>query len=146
MIGPEAERAGTIRYGMAAVAAAASSVVPWASVMVHKSFGVATTAPFRSRQLRAELALGGIRGPAAGGRGGGGVPAPARRGRDPESMRRELEEKLAAARTPFPAAESFAVHDLIDPRETRPLLCQWVEDIQARLGEQRTPVQFGWRP
>ncbi|MCZ6831403.1 MAG: propionyl-CoA carboxylase, partial [Gammaproteobacteria bacterium] len=62
------------------------------------------------------------------------------------TLRRELEEKLAAARTPFPAAESFAVNDLIDPRETRPLLCQWVEDIQPRLQEQVHPVRFGMRP
>ena len=65
---------------------------------------------------------------------------------DPDTMRKELEDKLAAARSPYPAAESFAVHELIDPRETRPMLCQWVEDIQARLGEAKTPVTFPMRP
>ena len=65
---------------------------------------------------------------------------------DPEAMRQELEDKLAAARSPYPAAESFAVHDLIDPRETRPLLCRWVDDIQPRLREQIQPVTFGLRP
>ena len=39
MIGPEAERNGTIRYGMAAVAAAVRATVPWASIQVHKGFG-----------------------------------------------------------------------------------------------------------
>ncbi|MCZ6828639.1 MAG: propionyl-CoA carboxylase, partial [Gammaproteobacteria bacterium] len=130
MIGPEAESAATIRYGMAAVAAAASSVVPWASVMVHKSFGVATTAHFAPDNYVLSwpsVAAGAL--PVEG-----GVAVAFRRqlarADDPETLRRELEEKLAAARTPFPAAESFAVNDLIDPRETRPLLCQWVEDIQ----------------
>ena len=65
---------------------------------------------------------------------------------DPDAMRQELEDKLAAARSPYPAAESFAVHDLIDPRETRPLLCQWVDDIQPRLRAQVQPVTFGLRP
>ena len=46
MIGPAAERDGTIRYGMAAVAAAAQATVPWASVRIHKSFGVAGAAHY----------------------------------------------------------------------------------------------------
>ncbi len=46
MIGPESEAAGTIRYGMAAVAAAAQSTVPWAVIQVHKGFGVATAAHY----------------------------------------------------------------------------------------------------
>jgi acetyl-CoA carboxylase carboxyltransferase component len=146
MIGPEAEAAGTIRYGMAAVAAAASSLVPWASVMVHKSFGVATTAHFAPDNYVLSwpsVAAGAL--PVEG-----GVAVAFRRqlaeAEDPNAMRRDLEEKLANARTPFPAAESFAVNDLVDPRETRPLLCQWVEDIQPRLREQVQPVRFGMRP
>ena len=40
MIGPDAEKSAAIRYGMSAVAAAVQSTVPWATVAVHKSFGV----------------------------------------------------------------------------------------------------------
>ena len=46
MIGTEAEKAGTIRFGTAAVLAAASSVVPWASVIVRTAHGVAEAAHF----------------------------------------------------------------------------------------------------
>ena len=46
MLGTEAEKAGTIRFGAAAVLAAASSVVPWASVIVRKAHGVAVAAHF----------------------------------------------------------------------------------------------------
>ena len=46
MIGPESEKAGCIRYGMSAVAAAVQSTVPWATIAVHKSFGVASAAHF----------------------------------------------------------------------------------------------------
>ena len=49
MIGPESEQAATIRYGMAAVAAAAQSSIPWAVIQVHKGFGVATAAPLAAR-------------------------------------------------------------------------------------------------
>ena len=45
MIGPESQ-AGTIRYGMAAVAAAAQATIPWAVIQVHKGFGVATAAHY----------------------------------------------------------------------------------------------------
>ena len=52
---------------------------------------------------------------------------------DPDARRRELEEALSAGRSPFPRAESFGVHDLIDPRRTRPALCDWLEWVQPRL-------------
>ena len=46
MIGPDAEKDGTIKYGTSAVAAAVMSVVPWATVVVKKAFGVAAAAHF----------------------------------------------------------------------------------------------------
>ena len=146
MIGPESEAAGTIRYGMAAVAAAAQSRVPWAVIQVHKGFGVATAAHYapgayilawpsvESGPLPVE----------------GGVAVAFHReiaaAIDPEAKRQELEEGLREARSPFPRAESFAVHELIDPRETRPVLCEWVEWIQPQLDTLLGPTQFPVRP
>jgi acetyl-CoA carboxylase carboxyltransferase component len=49
-----------------------------------------------------------------------------------DALRLELEEKYAAALSPFPAAHGFGVHDLIDPKETRPMLCEWL-DLQRPL-------------
>ena len=146
MIGPDAERDGTIRYGMAAVAAAAQARTPWASVQIHKAFGVAAAAHFGPDTYRLEW-------PSA--ESGalpveGGVAVAYRRriaqAADPAGMRRALEEQLARSRSPYPAAESFAVHDLIDPRETRPALCDWVEWIQPLLKTLTGPVRFGMRP
>ena len=146
MIGPESEAAGTIRYGMAAVAAAAQSTVPWAVIQVHKGFGVATAAHYapgayilawpsvESGPLPVE----------------GGVAVAFHReiaaAADPEAKRRELEYRLREARSPFPRAESFAVHELIDPRETRPVLCEWIEWIQPQLETLTGPTQFPARP
>ncbi len=65
---------------------------------------------------------------------------------NPEAKRRELEDKLREARSPFPRAESFAVHELIDPRETRPVLCEWIDWIQPQLETLVGPVSFGIRP
>ena len=52
---------------------------------------------------------------------------------DPDVRRRELEEELAAAQSVFPRAEAFGVHHLIDPRDTRAQLCDWISEIQQQL-------------
>ena len=46
MIGAESESEGTIRYGTEAISAVMQSRVPWASVQIHKAFGVAAQAHF----------------------------------------------------------------------------------------------------
>jgi len=146
MIGPDAERAGTIRYGMAAVAAAAQSSVPWATVRVRKCFGVAALAHFAPRAYVLDwpsVDAGAL--PLEG-----GVAVAYRReieaAADPQAKQREIEARLTQARSPYRAAESFAVHDLIDPRETRPLLCQWIEWIQPRLASLVGETRFTLRP
>ena len=65
---------------------------------------------------------------------------------DPDAKRRELEEMLAAKQSPFPRAEALAVHDLIDPRETRPELCMWLARVQPLLPELLGPSAFAIRP
>ena len=65
---------------------------------------------------------------------------------DPEAFRKKMEDEFAKGRNPYISAESFAVHDLIDPRETRPYLCDWVELIQSQLPDLIGPVGFTYRP
>ena len=127
MIGSASEQAGTIRYGMEAIAANVRTTVPWASVQVRKSYGVAAAAHYgpNAHVLAWPSAESGAL-PLEG-----GVAVAFRReiaaAPDPEKRRRELEEELSKGRTPFPRAEWFSVHDLIDPRETRPELCAWLD-------------------
>lgn len=146
MIGPESERAGTIRYGMAAVAAAAQSTIPWAVIQVHKGFGVATAAHYAPGNY--VLAWPSVESGALPLEGGVAVAfhKEIAAAEDPEAKRREFEDQLRGARSPFPRAESFAVHELIDPRETRPMLCEWVDWIQPQLDTLVGPVSFGMRP
>ena len=146
MIGPEAERAGTIRYGMAAVCAAAQASVPWAAIQVHKGFGVATAAHYAPGAY--VLAWPSVETGALPLEGGVAVAfhreieaAP-----DPAAKRQEIEARLKEARSPFPSAESFAVHELIDPRETRPALAQWIEWIQPQLDGLTGATAFPMRP
>jgi acetyl-CoA carboxylase carboxyltransferase component len=146
MIGTAAERAATIRHGTAALLAVQQSTVPWASVIVRKAYGVAAAAHFGPGGLvlawpSAETGALPIE---------GGVEVAFRReiaaAPDPQAHRRELEEQFAKLRSPFPRAEGFGVHDLIDPRRTRPMLCDWIEWIRPRLSEHLGTRSYTFRP
>lgn len=146
MIGSASEKAGTIRHGTAAIAAVMQSRVPWASIIVHKVFGVAGAAHFGPESFvlswpSAETGALPVE---------GGVAVAFQRqiaeAEDPEAKRRELEEMLARAHSPFPRAEGFSVHELIDPRETRPRLCQWLRWTKAGRGRELGPYRVTMRP
>ena len=40
---------------------------------------------------------------------------------------------MAKNQNPFPRAEAFSVHEIIDPRETRKYIALWAERIQSQL-------------
>jgi acetyl-CoA carboxylase carboxyltransferase component len=129
VIGTEAERRGTIRRGTRALTAVYQASVPWASVLVRKVFGVAGAAHSNAERLNVRYAW------PSGDWGSlpieGGIEAAYRReleaADDPMAKRAEIEERLNAVRSPFRTAERFMVEDIIDPRDTRPLLCEWAE-------------------
>jgi acetyl-CoA carboxylase carboxyltransferase component len=146
LIGPEAEAAGTIRYGMEALFAVLQTRVPWISVVVRKSFGVAQGIHFGPNATVVawpSMMSGAL--PVES-----GVALAFRReieaAPDPEARRRELEDEMFAAQSVFPRAEEFGVHELIDPRRTRPLLCRWVGEIQTELEALPGPRAYSMRP
>ena len=59
--------------------------------------------------------------------------------KDPEARRQELEVYYDQLQSPFRTAERFGVQDIIDPRDTRPILCDWVEQAYQLLPEQLGP-------
>ena len=65
---------------------------------------------------------------------------------DRAQLMREIEARLNAVRSPFRAAEVFNVEEIVDTRDTRPLLTDWVslayELESTRLG----PKTRGARP
>jgi acetyl-CoA carboxylase carboxyltransferase component len=66
---------------------------------------------------------------------------------DPAALLAEIRARLDAVRSPMRTAERFGVEEIIDPRETRPLLCDWVRDAYAVLrGDPPGPPSFGLRP
>lgn len=137
MVGLAAEQAGTLREGMRVVQTVAKLTVPTITVIVRKCYGMAGMATSNKNGVDIKLAWpsaewGSL--PVAG-----GVAAGFRReimeAADPQRREQEIEAELGAYASPFRTAEAFAVEEIIDPRETRPVLCELVELIENRLRE-----------
>jgi acetyl-CoA carboxylase carboxyltransferase component len=146
IIGLEAERTATIRYGVRAMAAVCQASVPWCSIIVRKVFGVAGAAHQNSGRYNVRYVWpsgewGSL--PIAGGLEAA-YKADIEAAADPAARMAEIETRLRALTSPFRSAESFIVEEIIDPRDTRRLLCEFA-DLAAPL---RTPgrTAFGIRP
>ena len=63
---------------------------------------------------------------------------------DPDTRLAEIRAWAEALRSPFRTAESFYAEEIIDPRDTRKLLCDWA-NLAQRVGE-IGPSSFGMRP
>ncbi len=142
VVGLSAEKAGTIRLAVRALQAIAQSKVPWVAMILRRAFGVAGSYYGRHHDLNLRYAWpSGIWGslPIEG-----GVYAAYKRdiesSADPEARRQELEAHYDQLQSPFRTAERFGIHDIIDPRDTRPLLCDWVEQAYQVIPEQLGPV------
>ncbi|MCP3407881.1 acyl-CoA carboxylase subunit beta [Bradyrhizobium sp. CCGB01] len=132
MIGLDAEKAATIRHGVRAMAAVNQTTVPWCTVILRNAFGVAGVVHqpadrFSIRYAWPSAYWGSL--PLEG-----GIEAAYRAdidaAEDKAGKLREIEERLNKLRSPFRSAEKFWVEEIIDPRKTRSLLCEF-----ARLAE-----------
>ncbi len=53
---------------------------------------------------------------------------------DPAAKLAEIEARLQRLRSPFRTAEAFWVEEIIDPRRTRRLLCEFADLAEKLLG------------
>ena len=138
MIGREAETAGTIRYGVQAMNAVYRPVS-------HSPGGAAPRLWHRGQRdeqcrnlpvplLLAERRLGW---PADRGRAGGCLQIGPQGGKDPAAELDAIRARLDKVTSPFRSAERFNVEDIIDPRDTRPLLCEFAGLAWQRLESER---------
>jgi acetyl-CoA carboxylase carboxyltransferase component len=119
-------------------------------VLVRKAFGVAGAAHSNAERLNIRYAW------PSGDWGSlpieGGIEAAYRReleaADDPVARRAEIEERLNAVRSPFRTAERFMIEDIIDPRDTRPLLCDWAARAHELVAHElhQGPKRRGPRP
>ena len=145
LIGVRAEEEGPVRLGSRALMAVYQSTIPWVSFIIRRCYGVAGGGHGRDglnlRYAWPSADWGSL--PIEG-----GVQAAYRRdieaAANPNERRRELEGMLEQFRSPLRTAEAFGIEEVVDPRETRPILCDWVklayEIIPTQLGpKSRTP-------
>lgn len=135
MIGLEAEMAGTLLGAVRVLRMVERSNTPWMSVIVRRAYGLAGGMHGRKHGIDGRSINHRVAWPSA--RWGsipveGGVAAAYRReiaaAEDPVARREELEAHYHRLASPFRTAERFGIVDIIDPRETRAVLCDWVED------------------
>jgi len=136
LIGLQSEQEATIRYGVNAMSAMFQTTIPWCTVIVRNVFGVAGAAHRNGRRLAYRYAW-----PSA--RWGslpleGGIEAAYRAEIDAAPDRQakltEIETRLNKLRSPYRTAETFQAEEIIDPRDTRPLLVEFA-NLAAPLRE-----------
>ncbi|WP_407192490.1 acyl-CoA carboxylase subunit beta [Bradyrhizobium sp. STM 3566] len=147
MIGLDAEKAATIRHGVRAMAAVNQTTVPWCTVILRNAFGVAGVVHqpadrFSIRYAWPSAYWGSL--PLEG-----GIEAAYRAdidsAEDKAAKLKEIEERLNKLRSPFRSAEKFWVEEIIDPRKTRSLLCEFVR-LAEPLRKAGPPENFSIRP
>ena len=150
-VGKEHEMTSTIRRGGEWMVAFAQTTVPIFTVLMRRSFGVAGNnyaTPRAAPSVRVawpSADVGGI--PPEG-----GIEAAYKRqleeAEDPAALRAEIDARIESARGPLGPISRFQIEEIIDPRDTRPYVCEWVEDAYriasgpGRLG----PRPLGFRP
>jgi acetyl-CoA carboxylase carboxyltransferase component len=147
-VGRAAEERGTIRHAARAITALYQARVPQAELIIRRVYGVGGAGIVNRHQANRSWAW------PSGDWGSlpvqGGVEAAFRaqleKAADAQAEIERIRHTLAAVSSPFRTAERFGVQDLIDPRDSRPLLCAWVRDAYRVLPELTGRPSFGTRP
>ncbi len=148
-VGLEHEINGTIRKGAEWMVAFAQIEVPIFTVLMRRSFGVAGNnwaTPQSTPSVRVvwpAADVGGI--PPEG-----GIEAAYKRqlaeAADPAALRAELNARIESARGPIGPLSKFQMEEMIDPRDTRAMICDWVElayrQVSRPAGLVSRPLQF----
>ncbi|KAI0646557.1 propionyl-CoA carboxylase [Trametes meyenii] len=146
-IGSAAERAATIRHGVAIMAALYHATIPIFTVILRRSFGVAggalsdpgdglnTRVAWPSADWGSLPLEGGIE--AAYKRKLDNAPTPAAR----DELMKDLLAKFEHVRDPVRTANVFGIEEIIDPRDTRPRACEWISHAYSHLLPPRLSVR-----
>jgi len=145
-VGVKHERSAVVRLGVQAMAAVYQAKVPWCSIVVRQAFGLAGSAMMNPTRLKYRYCW------PSGDWGSlpmeGGIEAAYKSDieahPEPEKRLQEIRAWAEALRSPFRTAEAFFAEEIIDPRNTRTLLCEWA-NLAAR-NDDTGPSSFGMRP
>jgi acetyl/propionyl-CoA carboxylase alpha subunit/acetyl-CoA carboxylase carboxyltransferase component len=129
-VGLEHERAGTIRKGGEWMIAFAQASVPIFTVIMRRSFGVAGN-NFATPRSGASARVAWPAADVGGIPPEGGIEAAYKRqlaeAADPAALRAEINARIESARGPLGPLNRFQMEEMIDPRDTRRWICDWIE-------------------
>ncbi len=146
VIGKTSEEEGTIRTGSIALVALRQLAVPYCTVLVRKAFGVAGASNRVPGATSMRMAWPSADWGSLPLEGGLEVAykAELEASEDPDALHAAIAERLNRVRSPLRSAEFYEIEQIIDPRDTRPMLCDWVR--LARRTLQPGPTTWGFRP
>ena len=129
-VGLEHEITGTIRRGGEWMVAFSQVKVPMFTVVMRRSFGVAGN-NYATPRSRPSVRVAWPAADAGGIPPEGGIEAAYKRqlaeADDPRALRDELMARIESARGPIGPLSKFQIEEMVDPRDTRRLICEWVE-------------------
>ena len=130
-VGKEAEQNGTIKEGVRVMSAIWQTTTPWCTIIIRNVFGVAGAAHKVGGRFCTRYAW-------PSGRWGslpleGGIEAAysadIAAADDPDAKLAEITDRLEKLRSPFRSAETFWIEEIVDPRDTRALLCDFANTV-----------------
>lgn len=142
MVGLDAQKQGIVRAGAKMVLATCATTMPWITFIIRQLYGVAGQNHKRPGGMYKRVAW------PSGNWGSmhiaGGAAAAYRReiesAPDPEAKKQEIEQMLQAIASPFRSAEAFDIEEIIDPRDTRPILGDFIDMAQPMIKTQLGPA------
>ena len=145
-VGPTQERLGIVRAGARIVTRLTQSQTPYICFVIRQLYGVAGGLHQRGGgALYRRYCWPSTHGGSMHIEGGTAIAykRDIENSSNPEAKRQEIEAKLQSISSPFRNAHAFGIEEMIDPRDTRPLLVEFVEDakkvINTQLGPRRGP-------
>lgn len=132
LIGSESEKTATIKFGGQLLASLYQVSIPFFTVILRRAFGVAGGGLVDNKSPNMRVAF------PSGNWGSlpleGGIEAAFKSQlasiadeQERENVRANIQRQLQAFQDPLKSAEHFDIEEIIDPRETRPLFCSWLE-------------------
>lgn len=125
--------------------------VPIFTVLMRRSFGVAGN-NYATPQSRPSVRVVWPAADVGGIPPEGGIEAAYKRqlaeSEDPEALRAELMARIESARGPLGPLSRFQMEEMIDPRDTRQFICEWVETAYKVVSQpaQLVPRALQFRP
>ena len=127
----------------------AQTSVPIFTVLMRRSFGVAGN-NYATPRSRASVRVSWPAADVGGIPPEGGIEAAYKRqlaeAEDPVAFRAQLEARIESVRGPMGPLNKFQMEEMIDPKETRQYVCEWVVNAYTIVGQPSRliprPLQF----